>query len=259
MVEFIRFTTESEDYFPNKILPTLDVQTQVQENGTILYKFFRKPRANNLAIQFGTALPNNTVFSALRQDLVRRMLHCSAELGWEERMNVIEDYVQLLVNSGHSFRFIKAVILQGLTRYKFMLKRASLPVGDPKFMPLYRERKFQCVKRMILKYVEGKTWYKDLNLGDQYARHWKKKLYNYGTRNGRRLTNEPDTRETLCAMFVPPSIESKLTEKIISVEEKLRDKLQWKVKVLEQSGIPLAMTFIPKFERWLHNKSMWRA
>ena len=62
------------------------------------------------------------------------------------------------------------------------------------------------------------------------------------------MTNEPDTWETLCAMFVPPSIESKLTEKIISVEEKLRDKLQWKVKVLEQSGIPLAMTFIPKFE-----------
>ena len=49
-------------------------------------------------------------------------------------------------------------------------------------------------------------------------------------------------------MFVLPSIDSKSTDKIISVEEKLRDKLQWKVKVLEQSGTPLAMTFIPRFE-----------
>ena len=81
--------------------------------------------ANNLAIQFGTALPKNTVFSALRQDLVRRMLNCSTDLSWADRLKVIEDYIQLLVNSGHSFRFIKAVILQGLTRYKFMLNRAD--------------------------------------------------------------------------------------------------------------------------------------
>ena len=208
MVGFIKFTTETEEDFKNNFLPTLDVQTQVQRDGTILYKFFRKPMANNLVIQFGSALPKNIIFSALRQDLVRRMVSCSNNLEWEERLCVVEDYVQLLVNSGHSFSFIKAVILQGLTRYKFMLKRDSLPPDNPKHMPLYRERKFQCVKRMILKYVEGRTWYKDLNLGDQYARHWKKKLYNYGTRNQRRCIAEEDKRETLCAMFIPPSKDS---------------------------------------------------
>ena len=130
MVEFIRFTTESEEDFQNKFLPTLDVQTQVQENGQIWYELFRKPMVNNIAIQFGTALPENIIFSALRQDLVRRMLHCSTELVWEERLSIVEYYVQLLINSGHSLRFIKAIILQGLTRYNFMLKRANLPVED---------------------------------------------------------------------------------------------------------------------------------
>ena len=151
----------------------------------------------------------------------------------EERLSIVDDYVQLLINSGHSFRFIKAVVLQGLTRYKFMLKRANLPVEDPKFLPLYRERKFQGVKRIILKYVEGRTWYKDLNLGDKYHKTWKRKLYNYGLGKNRRLVHEKDTRDTVCTMFVPPSIDSKLTEKIISVEEKLKDKFEWKVKVHE--------------------------
>ena len=117
-----------------------------------------------------------------------------------------------------------------------------------KNLPLNRERKFQGVKRIILKNFDGRTWYKDLNLGDKYHKLWKKKLYNYGPGKNRRLVHETDTRDTVCTMFVPPSIDSKLTEKIISVEEKLKDKFEWKVKVLEQSGTPLAMSFLPRFE-----------
>ena len=49
-------------------------------------------------------------------------------------------------------------------------------------------------------------------------------------------------------MFIPPSKESRLIKKIISVEENVKDKLQWKVKILEQSGSPMAMAFLPKFE-----------
>ena len=96
--------------------------------------------ANNLTIQYGTALPKNAIFSSLRQDLIRRMLNCSINLDWDVWLQIIEDFTQLLTNSGHTFAFIKAPTLQALTRYKYMLGRASLDPMDPKFMPLYRER-----------------------------------------------------------------------------------------------------------------------
>ena len=38
-VKFITFTTECEDDFSEKFLPTLDFQTRVQQNGEILFKF----------------------------------------------------------------------------------------------------------------------------------------------------------------------------------------------------------------------------
>ena len=56
VTNFIQFTTEGEEDFTNGFLPTLDFQTKVQESGKILFKFFNKPMANNLTIQFGTGL-----------------------------------------------------------------------------------------------------------------------------------------------------------------------------------------------------------
>ena len=90
------------------------------DTGKIMYKFYVKPMANNLTLQLGTGLSKNTVFSSLRQELIRRMLNCSLDLDWDERLMVIEDYIQVLVNSGHRFSFIKSITLQALTKYKFM-------------------------------------------------------------------------------------------------------------------------------------------
>ena len=126
VTDFIQFTTEGEEDFTNNFLPTLDFQTQVQESGKILFKFFAKPMSNNITIQFGTGLSKSTIFSALRQELVRRMCNCSLDLEWDERLLIIQEFVQLLVNSGHKYTFIKSVTLQALTRFKYMVSRSRL-------------------------------------------------------------------------------------------------------------------------------------
>ena len=51
------------------------------------------------------------IFSSLGQDLVRRLLNTSNKEGVEIKLSVIEDFTQLLVNSGHKFAFIKSIIL----------------------------------------------------------------------------------------------------------------------------------------------------
>ena len=48
-------------------------------------------------------------------------------------------------------------------------------------------------------------------------------------------------------MFIPPSKDSLLLKFIEEEEEKLSEVMDWKIKLMEQSGIPLSLTFIPKF------------
>ena len=103
---FVKFTSESESDFIDHYLPTLDFATQVQSDGHIQYKFFSKPMASNLVLQIGTALSKGCVFSSLRQDLVRRLLNSDLSLPVNTRVQMVNEYIQLLVNSGHKFQYI---------------------------------------------------------------------------------------------------------------------------------------------------------
>ena len=114
--EFLNFTTESANDFTDNYLPTLDVKIKIKEGGEITFRHFYKPMINNLLLQNGTALSKNTVFSSLRQDLVRRLLNTCVSEGMDQRLAVIEEYIQLLVNSGHRFSFIKSICLQAITK-----------------------------------------------------------------------------------------------------------------------------------------------
>ena len=104
------------------------------------------------------------------------MLNCSLELDWDKRLSIIEDFIQILVNSGHKYPFVKAIILQGITKYRSMVGRSLLCETDEKYMPLYRARSFRQTTRKLCKLVEGMTWYKGLNYYDQYRNEWKAKL-----------------------------------------------------------------------------------
>ena len=210
--------------------------------------------ANNITIQYGTGLGKSIIFSSLRQELIRRMTNCSTELNWDERMKIIEEFIQLLINSGHRYPFIKSVTLQAMTRYKYMLRRANLEPGDIKFRPLYRARSYDQTKRKLSKMVEGMTWYKGIETYDKFRNDWKKKVTYRMNRGGfrHRMNNDhkykvSERKDIECAMFVPPSEGSLLLKYVEDAESKLDDRMEWGVKLVEQSGFPLGMNFIPKF------------
>ena len=255
VTDFIQFTTEGEEDFVDLFLPTLDFQTQVQESGTILYKFFSKPMANNITIQYGTGLAKNVIFSALRQELIRRMVNSSVELDWEERLSIVGDFVQLLINSGHRYPFIKSVTLQAITKYKFMLRRAQLDPENEKFKPLYRPRTYEQIIRHVTKMTEGMTWYKSGGSYDKYKNEWKAKLNSTGGKKKRWRKDQhklycerkKSSKDVICAMFVPPSVDSLLLRNIEAAEADLESKMDWNIKIIEQSGMPLSLCLIPKF------------
>ena len=154
VLDFLRFTTESEEEFEGGYLPTLDFLTKVLNSGKITFKHFYKPMINNLVLEKDTALSQNTFFNSLRQDLVRRLLNTSSDEHINVRLGVIENFTQLLVNSKHCYSFIKPIILQALTKYSYMLHRDQLPADHNKYQPLYRARTYQDETRKILKYID---------------------------------------------------------------------------------------------------------
>ena len=171
--EFLKFTTEDESEFDDHFLPTLDFSTKVGPSGYINYKFFSKPMSSNTLLMFGTALSRSCVFSSLRQELVRMLLNTDHASGEMYRLEIVNKFIQLAVNSGHKFSYIKALVLQGLSKYTYMVQRNSLPSDDPKYSPIHRSRSFDEERRKLLKYTNGGTWYTGSKLGDRFKDHWK--------------------------------------------------------------------------------------
>ena len=140
-LDSINLTIESESDYQSGMLPTLDFQTRVRDDWEVEFTFYTKPMASTLVIQNGTALPKQTIFSSLRQDLIRRLCSISCHRREIDEIKVVEDFIQCLSDSGHQYSFSKSVILQGLTRYTYMLERDGMdPEVKKRFNPLYRER-----------------------------------------------------------------------------------------------------------------------
>ena len=258
LLNFLEFTTETQEDFESNWLPTLDFQTTTLPAGRINFKFFSKPMQNNMCIQKGSALPRNIIFSALRQEVVRRLSNCSPNTDDATKIEVVEDFIQVMSNSGHQYPFIKSVVLQGITKYKSLLIRSRLDADSPKFKPLYRARSYRTAERLLQKYVEDMTWYKDKNLGDLYKNEWKRKIVTKEKHYWRsmkksskhggndQLRNSGRDKEVTTTFFTPPSNESKLLDMILEAEEDLTKDSPWRVKVVEQSGTPLMMSLMNK-------------
>ena len=121
----------------------LDFQARVRQDWEIEFKYYSKPMASTLVIQNGTALAKQTVFSSLRQDLIRRLSNISEHLRSDEQLNVIENFIQSLADSGHKYSFSKSVVLQALTRFKYIIERNELDPNNKRFNPMYRDKYYK--------------------------------------------------------------------------------------------------------------------
>ena len=247
VIDCLSFTTETQDDFVSKTLPTLDFQTTTYSNGYIDFTHFSKPMSNNLVIEAGTALPKGTIFSSLRQDLVRRLLNTNRNTPWKNRIQIIEDYTQLLLNSGHKYPFIRAVVTQAITKYEYMYYRSKLHNKNPRFRPLYRNRSYQENDRQIMKYLNPQVWYKDVEIGDCFRKQWKRGIKRKFNRKNKTSPRRDECVKFCSTMFVPSTMGGKLADMISETEEKLRVETGWATKILEKSGTPLVNVLQKKF------------
>ena len=171
-------------------------------------------------------------------------------MGKEYRIKIVEDFIQLLVNSGHKFTYIKSVILQGVTKFVYMLYRNNLNSSDKVHSPLHRLRTYKQDERKLIKYTNGATWFTDTDFKDKYRNRWKMWIRRRGDlhKKWKRRGKDLHSRKPVTAVFfIPKTPGGKLLDMVQKGEQKLENQLDWRVKLLEKPGTPLFTCFMKKF------------
>ena len=256
----IQFTLEIPEDFPEGRLPTLDfkcwiegetekisskenqaeVQIEARQEDVkswrsrILYCFFEKDMNSPFCILEKSALPENTKFSSLSQDLVRRMLNTSERISQQERNNVIENFVKKLTISGYRKDQVKNIVEAGLRGYQNKLERARKN-GEM----LHRSGKSTENLRYKKKLLEKNSWFKKQKEGNENDAS--KQPGPKTGRNGKKKECGKNGRNTIpvTVLFIPKTPGGDLARKLRLAEEEIEKITGDKIKIVERAGIML--------------------
>ena len=120
----LKFTTETSEDFEDGWLPTLDFKLRMNSANIIEYTFFEKPTASNRCLQEDTALNQNTLITSLNNEVGRRLDSRSQTIHIDEKVKILDDFCQMMTNSGHSIKSIRVILVGGIKGYKRKLARS---------------------------------------------------------------------------------------------------------------------------------------
>ena len=242
LTDFLRFTGEDCTMFVDNTLPTLDTSLWVI-NGQIKHKFFEKPTVGNKVLSRDTALPVSCLWSSLLQETVRRLLNCSFDLEVKIKQDVLSRYAIKLINSGHSVKSARILLVQGTVKYLWKVEMSELPPTDKRFQPLYLSKTYNEETRQVAKYQAKMSWFKNAkNQENDHALGWRSRLT--GRWKGSNVAQRPVLKEGYSTVLnVPNTKEANLARRLIKGESRLAKMTNYNVKITEKSGIQLCRLF----------------
>ena len=265
--DFLVFTMETGDEFPEGWLPTLDTNIKVSEENVIQYKFFEKPMSANTVLHMRTAMAEDSKVRSLTNDLVRRLLTTSESLPDKLRWKIIDDFAQKLLNSGYKLEQTRRIIVAGLKGYEKKLRESKIPGGRK----MHRTSKESSVSRAWRK-LTGKTeWFRDgaRKKEDKQELHdgwnnenipgdWKSGLGK--TKRVKKKSEKeksdrgsdqtvPSGWKTRSVLVVPVSRNGELAKNIREVEKRMNVITDYKTKIIESVG--------KKLKDLMSNKNPW--
>ena len=146
--------------FEGMKLPTLDTSLWVENNRSIKYSFYEKPTVGNRVLMKETALPLSSIRSSLLQETVRRLQNCSSDLDIKVKQEILSRFANKLINSGHSLKSTRIILVQGITKYLYKVRLDNLDPCSPKYKPLYLDKSYNEDERQVYKYMSKMTWFK---------------------------------------------------------------------------------------------------
>ena len=89
------------------------------------------------------------------------MQNCGEMVELREREGILSTFAQKLINSGHTAKSSKIIIVQGVTKYLDNMRRHNLPVQNSEYKPMYLSKEYDQENRQIEKYMGKMTWYQN--------------------------------------------------------------------------------------------------
>ena len=99
------------------------VKTENDGSNRVLHRFYEKPTSSNITVQKRTAMAEDAKIQIVSNDLIRRLLNSSEELGRGAKVKVVDEYAQKLANSGYGREQIKRILCNGIKGYEGKLRR----------------------------------------------------------------------------------------------------------------------------------------
>ena len=152
---WLKLTMENESMFGG-VLPTLDLNIWISESNEILYSFFEKAMVSPLVLHKRSAMPEGIT---LNQELVRRMVNTSESVDITDRVEIVNNYSQKLINSEYTVEEAKNVVIGGLKGYERLLS-LSRDITNPRWKPLHMPRTWNQKNRRMAKLKSKSSWFK---------------------------------------------------------------------------------------------------
>ena len=246
--ENINFTMETAEDFPEKKLPTLDFKLWVEKDEQsvqqIRYSFFEKVMKTPYCILARSAMAEQSKYSSLTQDLIRRLTNTKEDSSQEEKNDIVEIFVERLQISGYSRAEIREIIVSGLKGYVSKIEKAKSEGRG-----VHRSSASTLLGRQK-KRLTGKTsWYKAKKKenGERDLKNVKTKTSYRGT-FAPKSTNKTEL-ETKSLLFVPRTKGGELAKRLRTEEDTLAKITGYRVKIVERGGTMV--------KRVVHKSNLW--
>ena len=235
--DYLKFTIETEEDFEDKWLPTLDTKLRVDGSNQVLHAFYEKPTNSNLTVQRRSAMGEDAKIQILSNDLIRRLMNNSEELGRGARTKVVDDYTQKLMNSGFKGEQLKRIIVNGIKGYEGKLRRCK-----EQGRRLHRTSTDSQGARVRKKLLAKANWFKNKKRTqgaiDTKVTKWNG---NPGAHRGRIVKDKE--LELKSVLFVEQTPKGELASRLREAMRSMEQTLGFKIKVVERSGRSLGSKF----------------
>ena len=238
----LKFTTETQEDFPNERLPTLDFEMWINQDNKVTHSYFQKEMKTSMVIMERSAMAKHQKFQILRNELSRRLSNIQVgEIKNEEITSKVEQFVGELKNSGYKRKQAAEITIAGIRSWKSKIKsreRANIP--------FYRPAKSTIGTRLKKQLLEKENWYKDREDSeeeDTECRHiqrtsrnslkissWNKKKMKAGN------IEKTKKRQTKTVIFVPHTNNSELAVALREKEGRLEEITGDRIKIVERGG-----------------------
>ena len=231
--EFLSFTTETGDDYSDGWLPTLDCSIKVDTStNKILYKFYEKETASKRTVQKSTAMTEDTKIQVVSNDLLRRLMNTSDDLGEEEKRKVVTEYGQKLANSGYSAEQIQKIIVNGIRGFGSRKARCTREGRN-----LRRTAKESLKDRIRKKLLVKTTWFRSKRKEDYYREDANT------SRKKTKVGKEEVKLENKTVLFVEYTEGGELASRLRELCRRLAPTLGFGVKIVERAGRKLRNVF----------------